>query len=135
MMPDFNDLIGKPFDPDSYGPDAYSCYGLAVEVFRRFGIEIPRTDISVCACKAASMREIDRHVALYWQALDKPETPCGLIIKSLDPLYAHHTGVYIGQGRIIHTKISRDCIIDRVHDWKDYIIGIYRYAGNDHSRH
>lgn len=127
----FSDLIGKPFSDKGYGPDAYSCYGLAWEVFRRFGIDLPKTNIAVCACKSASMKEIDDHVAKYWHPIDKPVAPCGLIIRSLDPEYAHHIGVYIGYGKVIHITIKRNVVIDRLRDFgPGQILGYYQYGGN-----
>lgn len=128
---DFNDLMGKPFDADGYGPDNYSCYGLAVEVFRRYGIDLPRTNISVCACKQASMQEIQTHAAKYWAPISTPEEPCGVLIRSMDPDFAHHIGVFIGNGRMIHVTLNRSVVIDRIHKWQQHIIGYYRYVGTD----
>jgi hypothetical protein len=39
-----NDLIGKPFRYGAKGPDFYSCYGILMEVYKRFGIAIPEVD-------------------------------------------------------------------------------------------
>ena len=44
-MIDYNDLIGQPFDEEKN-----NCYDLVREVFRRNGIDIPATNVSVCAC-------------------------------------------------------------------------------------
>ena len=123
------DLIGKPFDPDGYGPDSFSCYGLAVEVFKRFGIQIPRTNISVCACREASQKEIKKHIARSWHPVTKLKAPSVLLIKSADPDYADHVAVYIGKGRMIHVTRNRHVVVDRVYAWKKRIIGRYTYAG------
>ncbi|SDU26549.1 C40 family peptidase [Desulfobacula phenolica] len=131
-MIDFSDLIGKPFCEDGYGPNGYSCYGLAVEVFRRYGIDIPRTNIAVCACKQASQKEINNHLEKYWEPVSSLETPTGLIIQSTHPEFADHIGVYIGNRRFIHVTQNRNVVIDRLSDWKSKIIGYYRYAGNTH---
>ncbi len=129
-MIDLNDLIGKPFDPDGYGPDNYSCYGLAVEVFKRFGIEIPRTNISVCACKEASQKEIETNLINLWEPVVILEIPTGLVIKSADHDFANHLGIYIGNRRFIHITINRNVVIDRMSDWENKIIGYYKYVGN-----
>lgn len=128
---DFTDLIGKPFDPDGYGPDNYSCYGLAVEVYRRFGIDLPRTNISVCACKEASNQEIQTHIEEFWDKILRPVAPCGVVIRSMDPNFAHHIGVHIGNGRLIHITLNRSVVIDRMSTWQQHIIGYYRYVGID----
>lgn len=131
-MMDFSDLIGKPFDPDGYGPEGYSCYGLAVEVFRRYGVDIPRTNISVCTCKETSQKEILTHLARHWAPVDMLEIPAGLVIKSTNPDFANHLGVYIGSGRFIHVTKNRSVVIDRISNWKSKIIGYYRYVGHSH---
>lgn len=131
-MIELNDLIGKPFDPDGYGPDNYSCYGLAVEVFKRYGVTIPRTNISVCACQDASQQEIQTNLMAYWAETDTLLAPTGLVIRSGNPDFANHLGVYIGNGRMIHITINRNVVIDRISSWKNKIIGYYKYVGNTH---
>lgn len=128
-MIDLNDLIGKPFSEDGYGPDSYSCYGLAVEVFKRYGIDIPKTNISVCASKQASQNKIKEHLSLYWQPTDTLTVPTGLVIQSTNFEFANHLGVYIGQKKIIHITINRNVVIDRLDQWKSRILGYYKYVG------
>jgi len=126
-----NDLIGKPFHEDGYGPDNYSCYGLTVEVFKRFGIDIPRTNISVCACKDASQKEIKRHLKKYWKKETELKSPAFVVIRSVHPDYADHIGTYIGDGKLIHVTMNTNVVVDRIANWKHKIIGYYSYV--DHS--
>ncbi len=127
---DLNDLIGKPFHEDGYGPDNYSCYGLAVEVFKRFGIEIPKINISVCACKEASQKEIETNLMKSWKPVSKLTAPTGLVIQSTNFEFANHLGVYIGNRRFIHVTVNRNVVVDKMSDWKNKIIGYYKYVGN-----
>lgn len=127
--PNLNDLVGKPFAEDGYGPDNYSCYGLAVEIFRRYGIDIPKTNIAVCACKAATEAEIEKHVGMYWQSIEPSANgtlvaPCICLIKAY-PGYAQHVGVYIGNGNMIHVSLSKNTCIEKLRDWKHKINGYY----------
>jgi len=131
-MIDLSDLIGKPFHEDGYGPENYSCYGLAVEVFKRYGIEIPRTNISVCACKEASQKEIEITLMKLWKPVLELEIPTGLVIQSTNYEFANHLGVYIGEKRLIHATVNRNVAIDHLSDWKNKIIGYYKYVGNSH---
>jgi len=41
MTPEYLDLLGVPFKRGARGPDAYDCYGLAIEMFRRAGVVLP----------------------------------------------------------------------------------------------
>lgn len=130
-MIEINDLIGKPFasDPEnSYGPDSYSCYGLLWEVYRRYGINIGKTNISVTACKEASEQEIMEHAAKNWVQIESPEVPCGILIKSTNPDFASHIGAYIGNGKMIHVTMNRNVAVDRIRDWQNKIIGYFRYV-------
>ena len=127
-----NDLIGKKFHQDGYGPEEYSCYGLAVEVFKRYGLEIPKTNISVCACKEASEAEIERHVHLYWNPIKEPSAPCIVLIKA-HPGYAQHIGIFVGDGNMIHVSKNRNVCVDKLRDWSHKIIGYYQYVGNDNK--
>jgi len=132
-MIDINDLIGKPFSDDpehAYGPDAYSCYGLLWEVYRRFGIDIPKTNISVTACRQASNQEILEHAARYWEPIEAPEVPCGVLIRSVHPDYANHIGIYIGSGKMLHVTMNHNVEISRIEAYRHKILGFYRYAGD-----
>jgi len=130
----FKDLIGKPFHEDGYGPDNYSCYGLLVEVFKRYGINIPKVNISVCACKETSQKKIQKELLKVWQPMKKKQAPAGILIRSTNPDYADHLGVYIGAGKMIHITPKRNVVIDRVQNWQDKIIGYYQYVGNSKGK-
>ena len=129
MIINLNDLIGKPFHEDGYGPDNYSCYGLAVEVYKRYGILIPKINISVCVSRQASQKEIDTNLIKSWKQTKNISSPTGIVLKSSDPAFANHLGVYIGRGKFIHITINRSVVIDRISDWKHKIIGYYHYIG------
>lgn len=132
-----NDLIGKPFasEPEhSYGPHSYSCYGLLCEVYRRYGINLPKTNISVTACREVSNKEIEEHAAKYWREISELETPCAILIKSTNPDFANHIGVYIGNGKMLHITINTNVCIDKVKNWKNRIIAYYQYDNcNDNT--
>lgn len=121
----YNDLIGKPFDAETN-----NCYDILREVYRRNGVIIPKTNISVCACKNVSNKEIQAHKEANWQQIDKPEVPCGVWIKSTNPDFANHIAAYIGKGRMIHTTLNRAVVVDRIYDWKHKILGYYKYVSN-----
>lgn len=134
-MINFNDLIGIPFKDNGTGlegtnPGGFDCYTLAREVFGRYGILLPQTNISVIACAEVSQKEINAHIMKSWERIDKPEAPCGVQIFSSNPNYANHVATYIGNDRIIHITLKSNVIIQRLSSiQKQKIEGFYRYVG------
>jgi len=131
-MIDLNDLVGKPFKdaPDeAYGPHGYSCYGLVWEVYRRFGIEIPKTNIAVTACRQTSMKEIEEQAAKYWEQIAYPEVPCAVLIRSANPDFADHVGAYIGNGKMLHVSLQHNVEVARLEAYRNKIIGYYQFVG------
>ncbi len=120
----YSDLLGKPFKDGGRGPDAYDCYGLAQEVFRRHGIELPDYRVS---CEDASRIDatIEQEKPL-WTELDIPVVPCLVVLRFNSRVY-NHVGVYIGKGRFIHTAKKTGVRIDRINDayWRNRIEGFY----------
>lgn len=49
-MPDFSDLMGKPFRVRGRGPEDYDCWGLVIEARNRFGLQTP--DYDACFVEA-----------------------------------------------------------------------------------
>ena len=121
----YNDMIGTPFQEHGN-----NCYDVIREVYRRNGINIPETNISVCACKSVSDDEILKHMANSWESIDKPEVPCGILIQSVNPDFANHIAVYIGQGKMLHVSLKKNVCIEKIENWKHKIIGYYKYVGN-----
>ncbi len=121
-----DDLLGKPFVDGGRGPDTYDCWGLVREVFRRHGIELPDYRIS-CLAKEA----IDRQVALdrsFWTRCDLAGPPVpSLVVLKQHTQFCNHTGVYLGEGRFLHTLKKTGVIIDRTDHlfWKRKIEGYY----------
>ena len=129
-MIDYNDLIGLPFYEFGSGLEGYNCYSLLREVYLRHGVNLPETNIAVCACRQASNQEISRHMAASWEKIETPEYPCAVLVGSTHPAFADHVAAYIGRGRIIHVTINRSVAVDRLSDWEHKIKGFYKYVGN-----
>jgi cell wall-associated NlpC family hydrolase len=121
-----DDLIGKPFQDGGRGPDGYDCWGLAKEIFRRHGIELP--DYQIC-CEDASRiaSEIDTQRPGWIRCDSLPPTP-SLVVMRYGSKFCNHTGVYLGYGQFIHTRESIGVNIDRIEspNWRHRIEGIYR---------
>lgn len=106
LVPNVSDLINIPFSSDGRNPqENLSCWGLVIEVQRRFGNIIP--DYTIPA--EASMRiaatyalEVDQ-----WRKLEIPEPGCviAMAIDAYYPEYVQHFGVCLGD-TFIHTLMK-----------------------------
>ncbi|WP_205739264.1 NlpC/P60 family protein [Halocella sp. SP3-1] len=121
----FVDLLGKPFVNGGRGPDNFDCYGLATEVFSRFGVDIPDYKIS---CENASKIDstINTEKVATWKECEGPQAP-SLVVLRFNSHLINHVGVYIGSGRFIHTARKTGVRIDKLDDlyWKHRIHGFY----------
>lgn len=126
-MNSITELLGKPFSNGGRGPDSYDCWGLVCEIFRMYRAELPDYKIS---CKDASRihHEIDIQ-RKYWSRCetDKIPTPALVVIRFNQTVFCNHTGVYIGEGKFIHTAEKLGVHIDRIDSpaWRRKIEGFY----------
>ena len=87
MLIELSDLLGKPYVLHGRGPDGYDCYGLAIEVERRLGKELP--DV----CSQGSVIE----------GLVKTKEPkFGDIVMFKSRGRDRHIGVYFEKGDFVH---------------------------------
>ena len=99
----FDDLIGVPFRTHGRDTDGFDCYGLAIEVSRRYGNELPdfqykhsNTD-TVCKNYTSVIKELGEKIS-------KAETPeeSDLILFYDEKNRATHIGVALDKYRFIH---------------------------------
>lgn len=120
----FTDLIGIPFKDRGRDLNGLDCWGLAKIVFKRYGQDIP--DYNICCEDITNIdKTIDKQRS-YWKKIEKPVAPC-LVVMHLGTKFCNHTGVYIGNGRFIHTRDKVGVNIDRIDsiNWKNRIEGFY----------
>lgn len=126
MMISYNDLIGVPFVDGGRSTAGFDCYGLAVEVFKRFGIPLPDYRIG-CEDTTAIDGEIAKQ-RVRWIRQDPANlpVPCLVVIR-FNTLFCNHTGVYIGNGKFIHTRQRIGVNVDDIDSlvWKRRIEGFY----------
>ncbi len=120
-MPAISDLIGKPFKDGARGPDAYDCWGLAVEVFRRFGVEMPDYRISCGSVTGGVIEKRNEWVRCVG------EIPAPALIVFTTAGITDHVGVYLGGGKFIHAHRSAGVVVAGVDHifWKRRIEGYY----------
>jgi len=138
---DLRDLIGAKFVDGGRGPEEYDCWGLTREIFHRFGVELPDYNIGAFECARVG-EEIGKHVAAArnggdkeWVELKEPEVPCLVVIRN-HPKFVNHCGVYVGEGKFIHTLEKTNAIISEVNSplWRRKIVGFFKYERSGSNR-
>ncbi|MDR3565590.1 MAG: C40 family peptidase [Negativicutes bacterium] len=116
-----SDLVGKPFKDGGRGPGAFDCWGLAVEVFRRFGIEIPDYRISCESVNTGVMCKREQWAPCIG------EIPSPALVVFTTAGITDHIGVYLGAGKFIHAHRSAGVVVTGVDHvfWKRRIEGFY----------
>lgn len=129
-MIELNDLIGKPFGDRGRGPDYYDCYGLVMEVYRRFGKRIPDYSISAEACAEITneVQKAKKETDL-WEKLDDLKVPCIVLLRA-HVFFTQHFGVVISRNQFMHIMNYGVCV-DRLDSslWRRKIEGFYEYIG------
>lgn len=133
-MIDYEDLIGIPFVNN--GRDhrtGFDCYGLVMEVYRRFGIELPEFTADwddEDKINSIVQREAGSSA---WKRVEQPlPVPCLVALRmGTPPGIVNHTGVYLGNGKFIHTRAKIGACISRIDSpaWRGVIEGFYVYRG------
>lgn len=127
-VPNYTDLLGKPWRRDARGPDAYDCYGLGVELYRRVGLVLP--EYSELVAPAEVDAQLSDGVLRHGMPVEVPE-PLDLIRLQVLPKYITHCGFYVGHGRFMHiSKHISVAIEELAHPlWADKVRGFYRFRG------
>ena len=121
----YDDLIGKPFELYSYGPDKYDCYGLVSEISSRLGNPIP--DWKELSCDFVAALKKGKEIFL---KIEKPEVGDLVLIEGLGD--HPHFGIVINNVDFLHTseKIGGVVKTNLSHPfYKFRMKGFYRYVG------
>ena len=109
-----DDLRGKPYKQKGRGPDGFDCYGLCMEVSRRFGVELPKLrDLLECEFKS----------------IEKPERGALVLIEAVD---TRHVGIMLDKRTLFQIRDNKcGAHTIKINDprIKDRIIGYYKYVG------
>ena len=130
-----DDLIGTPFKNN--GRDIKSgldCYGLVMEVFSRYGIEIPEYWSDYDNAEKISGIIHEEATSSRWQRVNEPlPVPCLVAIRFGVPAPCiNHTVVYIGNGKFIHIREKTGVVIENIHSvmWRHVIEGFFTFVGD-----
>jgi cell wall-associated NlpC family hydrolase len=121
----FSDLLGKKFAYGARGPEAYDCYGLCMEIYRRLGKKLP--DFGSAVMPSLIDRMVSDRRPLF-QELLVPEPWC-LVLFKVRPPYVSHIGVVLDdKTRFIHIMRNISVAIERLDapEWKRRIAGFLK---------
>lgn len=127
------DLVGIPFSDVGESPqEGFDCYGLVVWVYKHiYGIDIPsyrHEEIEPMDSLSIQKAILRAYKEGKWELVDNPIEPSLLTIKN-HPVYVNHVGVYVGDGKFIHSLKKVGVILSKVNDrfWSKRIVGVYRW--------
>lgn len=120
------DLIGVPFKNGGRDKSGMDCWGLTLEVFSRYDINLPDYKIS-----CDSQIEINNKVNTERNKWERctGDLPVPALIVFNDQGVCNHVGVYIGENKFIHARIGTGVAIESMDSmfWKRRIEGGYRW--------
>lgn len=125
---EYADLIGTPFvDGGRDRATGLDCWGLARELFRRQGVDVP--DYHISAMKTAEIAREMTAEEMDWERLGEVEVGCLVLLRLDTGVWANHVGIYLGDGKFIHAYSAAGTCIDRLSRWRSRIVGFYRPKG------
>lgn len=127
-VPNYIDLLGKRFEYGGRGPDAFDCYGLAVELYRRAGLALPDYRSSDDNEYQANGFADGAH--MYFDRVAQPQE-LDIILFQILPRFVTHCGVYVGNGRFVHITSKTSVAAEELSGpiWMEKQRGIYRFRG------
>lgn len=122
------DLIGAPFRDGGRGPDAYDCWGLVREVYKRYGVELP--DYQGCCYDFVRFYEGFLEERPRWVRHEPPDIhiPAVAAIRFNAPV-VNHVGVYVCDGKFLHTREKTGVVLEDIRSpaWRHRLEGFYSW--------
>lgn len=120
---DVSDLIGVKYKPHGRDKNGYDCYGLVMEVEKRFGYNLPdfsytETDGKIDAEAETALKGGDM------MRIGSPVPGAIILLQNVQGMKTH-IGVYLGDGMFIHSHIKRNVCVDSVESYRHSIAGVY----------
>lgn len=130
------DLVGRKFV--NKGRDinkGVDCWGLVIEVFKRYGMDIPDFDVNAFSYEDIQdlvNKELKTRGWIEVENPDERDIPL-VVLMRMHPSLVTHAGVLIGRNRVMHTTKATGVVISKAHLLKRIIAGYYKYV--DHNEY
>jgi cell wall-associated NlpC family hydrolase len=122
----YADLPGKPYVADARGPESFDCVGLALEIARRLGKQVP----DYVSSEAELHAQLGAGAATLADCpqIAQPEPGCVVLLRM--SASEHHLAFMVDEHRMIHTLKGVGCVIERINSqlWQRKVIGYYSLA-------
>jgi cell wall-associated NlpC family hydrolase len=126
-MLDVSDLIGVSFaDRGRSKETGFDCWGLACEIYRRSGKTLPDYQ-TPCFENSRVSTQVKEALPL-WERYQGNVPPFfSIVLLRFNCPFPNHVGVFLGEGKFIHSREKIGVNIDRVESpaWRDRIEGFY----------
>ena len=125
---DFNKYIGLPYKQNGRTETGVDCWGLARLVYaQELGIELPSYADLYQGSWDEQVTKLIEHSKDGWQQVQDPQ-PGDLCVFNIYGEPAH-VGVYVGNGKFLHSREGLDTVIDTVNSsqWRKRLDGYFRY--------
>ena len=126
-MINIDDLIGVKYKNNGRTiKEGMDCYGLAIEVCKRFGYELP--DLKEIKHKSRDLVDCENKVLSKVKAevVKEPEKEADVIFFKNTNGVQDHIGIYLGNGRFIHCN-KFGVHIEKVFYYKHMIGRVFRW--------
>lgn len=125
-MLSYFDLLDKPYREGERGPDAYDCYGIVMEMYRRKGVCI--ADYPTQDTPEGNALQMLRAAAQHWIRLPAVIPECAVTLRLRDHT---HIGFVLNRTEFIHTIKGRGVGVDELQNiqWRRNITGFYQWRG------
>lgn len=120
-MIDVSDLVGKPFVMGGRGPEAYDCWGVARECYRRWHGVTPPDQVSGNSAHNTAL--IERQAA-QWLRLARTEPGSVVVFRTMG--FGGHLGFVLSHTQVIHAETDH-VRIERIGRFQ-HIMGAYLYV-------
>ena len=127
-----DDLIGKPFEHGSNGPDSFDCYGLSKEIYKRLGWDISGIFGYLEDGQDSQEESLKEGLNKFGEKIDHPEPFC-VVAFYTNPKYVTHMGIVLSDcTKFIHVLKNKSVVIASLSHplWSKKIAGFYRYERN-----
>ena len=125
----YNSYIGLPYKENGRDTTGIDCWGLARLFYKNeLGIELPSYIELYSGSNDPRLPQTINYYKDNWTKVESPKSGDLCLFNILGE--PSHVGVYIGEGKFLHSRDGKDSVIDRLDSpqWFRRLEGFYRYT-------